>query len=65
MRPDTIQGMLPRDQRQRVLQEIWRRAQSQPLALRVKNLRRAELLVTLWRGFDRRDAKAAGNGESR
>ncbi len=29
--------MLPRDQRARVVQEIWRRAPSQPLPLRLKN----------------------------
>ncbi len=44
--------MLPRDQRARVVQEIWRRAPSQPLPLRLKNLHRAELLVKLWQGFD-------------
>jgi hypothetical protein len=49
--------MLPRDQRQKVLQDIWRRAPSQPLPLRLKNLHRAGLLVMLWRGIDRRDAK--------
>jgi hypothetical protein len=42
---------------------IWRHARYQSLPLRLKNLRRAELLVTLWRGLDRRDAQAAGNGD--
>jgi hypothetical protein len=51
-----VARMLPRDQRARVVQEIWQRAPSQPLPLRLKNLRRAEQLVMLWRGFDRRDA---------
>jgi hypothetical protein len=53
--------MLPRNQRLEVVQGIWRRAPSLPLPLRVKNLRRAELLVTLWRAIDQR--KAAGNGD--
>jgi hypothetical protein len=56
-------GMLPRDQRQKVLQDIWRRAPSQPLPLRLKNLHRAELLVKLWRGLDRHYA-AAGIGDA-
>ena len=46
--------MLPPDQRQQVVQAIWRRAPSLslPLRLRLKNLRRAEQLVMLWRGID-------------
>jgi hypothetical protein len=44
--------MLAPDQRQKVVQYIWRRAPSLPLPLRLKNLRRAELLVMLWRGIE-------------
>jgi hypothetical protein len=57
-------GMLPRDQRQKVLQDIWRRAPLQPLPLRLKNLHRAELLVKLWRGFDRHYEAAGRAGPS-
>ncbi len=58
-------GMLPRDQRQKVLQDIWRRAPLQPLPLRLKNLHRAELLVKLWQGFDRHYAqKPVGNPDT-
>src|SRR5260221_13163220 len=63
-------GMLPRDQRQKVLQDIWRRAPLQPLPLRLKNLHRAELLVKLWRGVGRpheirRGAGPGGGGRGK
>jgi hypothetical protein len=59
-----LPGMLPRDQRRKLVQEIWRRAPSQPLPLRLKNIQRAELLVKLWQGFDRHYAEAAGIGDA-
>jgi hypothetical protein len=51
--------MIPPDRRHQVVQGIWRRAPSLPL--RLKNLRRAEQLIILWRAHDRKSEEAAGN----
>jgi hypothetical protein len=51
------------EQRRQLIENIWRRAPSMPLPLRIRNLRRAQQLVTLGRILDRRDAEAAGIAE--